>query len=81
MNTKLSKMPDLTDAKWERPQTTEGPDVVAWRAKEFEKLGFIEYLAIFLAQSDVDLRQMERMLQQGCDRDLALDIFFGGRAS
>jgi hypothetical protein len=54
---------------------TEAERIVIWRHEELERAGYPpEDAAELAARSDVDLHTAVRLLEQGCDPELALKI-------
>ena len=51
--------------------------VLEWRQKEFRRLGFVDYVADFLASTQIDLTRMEKLLKKGCEHELAIQILAG----
>ena len=58
----------------EQGAPTEASKVSAWRFDEFSRMGIPGEVARALADSRVDLRQLERMLEEGCELALAVRI-------
>ena len=56
---------------------THSEDVLENRAKRFEGMGFTSYLADFLAETRIDVWQMQALLDKGCPHDLAVEILIG----
>ena len=56
-------------------EETEAERIERWRQEELERAGYPAAEAAELAaSSDVDLHTAVRLLETGCDRDLALKI-------
>lgn len=51
--------------------------VLEWRDLRFQKLGFTEPMATFLAHTHIDLHVMEDYLSRGCEHTVAVDILLG----
>src|SRR5882672_10286797 len=54
--------------------------VLKWRRTRFTEMGFVDYLAEFLADTRIDLYVMHDLLKKGCPHDLAMDILMGTTA-
>lgn len=68
----------LTDTVSEQREKFQHPEkVLNWRKDQFERLGFLEYIADFLASTRIDLHQMEDLLSSGCAHTTAIEILIG----
>lgn len=57
------------------PVQTESERVEAWRADQLIRAGYPNTIALELAaRTDVDIRQAEQLLEQGCGVELAARI-------
>jgi len=65
----LSATPDTPWPEWE-----EHDPVMDWRMGELLRMDFTLASAAALAQSDVDLHRIERMLKNGCTHALVIEI-------
>ena len=65
--------PRITDPEL----SDEDRQVIEWRQFRFRELGFSAKVADALAESKVDLWATKKLLDQGCDRDLAITIVLG----
>lgn len=57
--------------------TTHPEQVLQWREKEFKRMGFVDFVADFLASTRIDLHQMESLLKAGCQHRTAAEILMG----
>lgn len=69
----------LRDRKRSMKDTKLSPDeqVLAWRQAEFRRMGFVDFVADFLATTHIDLSEMEHLLKQDCPNDVACRILIG----
>lgn len=51
--------------------------VLQWREREFKRMGFVDFVADFLASTRIDLHQMESLLKAGCEHRTAAEILMG----
>lgn len=63
---------DLLDGDWRR--LDEELDVVRWRTERLVALGFGLRQAAYLALSDVEVHQLERLIARGCPPETAVRI-------
>jgi hypothetical protein len=58
----------------------EEKNVLTWRQDQFRKLGVNPKVSDVLAESNVDIWRMKKLLEKGCDAQVALDILIGTNA-
>lgn len=51
--------------------------VLAWREAEFKRMGFVDFVADFLASTRIDLHMMQDLLEAGCPHREAAEILIG----
>lgn len=51
--------------------------VLDWRKDQFERMGFVEYLAEYLASTRIDIWQMRTLIAKGCPPEWAPAILVG----
>jgi hypothetical protein len=56
------------------PNISEEDRVIRWRLSCFLSLGYDADEAIELAESNIDLRELEGLLKRGCKREVATRI-------
>lgn len=78
MHVPISYNPDASrPVSVEVAQGTDSDLVYQWRLDEFQRMGFMRYVAEMLAAGRIDLHQMEDLLKAGCEHHLALEILAG----
>lgn len=54
----------------------EAQQIREWRFSEFKRLGYSPSLARWLSGTDIDLHELERLLESGCDKATATKILW-----
>jgi hypothetical protein len=63
---------DLRDADWAR--LDDELEITRWRTERLLALGFSLREAAFLALTEVDVHELERLIAAGCPRETAVRI-------
>jgi hypothetical protein len=63
---------DLRDADWAR--LDDELEITRWRTERLLTLGFSLREAAFLALTEVDVHELERLIAAGCPRETAVRI-------
>lgn len=72
------KLPDTSIVSGEvSGSATHSEQVLQWREEQFKRMGFMDFVADFLASTRIDLHQMEDLLEAGCPHRTAAEILIG----